>query len=394
LTIPAIFWPGSGSNPSGSTALGLFDADAQFQADAPRIAAWCASRLGYPVMEIELSVNQFYDCLEEAITEYSAQVNEFNMRENMLALQGAPTSSNATGRLIQSSPISMIIELSQDYGVEAGSGGNRDWKVGYVDTTEGQQVYDLQNIWGAVSESGNRLQIRRIFHDRSPAIARGGFGFGDAGVGPSDGTTNLLGEFGWAGFDGGLNGVAGGGTVGQFLIMPIFETLLRTQAIEFNDQVRRSQYSFEITNNKVRFIPMPVGERIWFHYTVKQDQQAFDPNQGIISDYANAPYNNMVYSLINDVGKRWIRRMTLVLVKETLGRVLSKYEMMPIPKGEVRLDGATLRQEAAQEKDVLYEQLREALEESGRTKQMEKMAQNEEKSQEILQKAPLGIYIY
>lgn|SRR6185312_3284066 len=403
--IPAIFWPGSGSSPIGNTSLGLYEDDDLFVNDAPLIASWVASRLGYPIMAVELTDRQIYDMFVEAITEYSSQVNEFNIRENMLAIQGASTASSFTQRLVKGSPLPFTIEVAQDYGTEAGAGGNVDWKRGYIDTTPGQQQYDLQQVWANVSESGNRIEIRKIWHDRSPAISRGGFGFGDVGVGPNDASNNLLGEFGWAGFDGGLNGVTGAGTAGQFLIMPMYETLLRVQAIELNDEIRRSQYSFELINNKITFTPVPVGERIYFQYLVTQDK--FDVATGdtlisgsqssagsIVSDYSNAPYTNIPYSTINDVGKRWIRKYTLMLCKETLGRILSKYENMPIPNAEVRLDGELLRQEAEKEKSDLWEQLRESLAEAGRQKQFEKNKQNIENQQEILRRAPMGFYIF
>lgn len=396
MTIPAIFWPGSGSSPIGNTSLGLYEDDDQFVEDAPKIAAWACQRLGYPVMDIEMTDSQLYDCFEEAITEYSSQVNEFNLRENMLSLQGMNSSgSNFTGMLVSPNPLPFIIEISKAYGTEAGTGGKVDWKKGYIDMVAGQQVYDVQNLWGSVSESGNRIEIRRVFHERTPAISRGGFGFGDANGGPNDGQNYLLGEFGWAGFDGGLNS-AGGATTGQFLMMPLFETLLRTQAVEFNDQIRRSQFSFEIQNNKMRVIPVPTwNDRIWFHYLVEKDRYGAGTtgSSNVVTDYSNAPYNNMLYSRINDVGKRWIRRYTLALVKETLGRILSKYEGLPIPNSEVRLDGATLRQEAEKEKDTLWDQLRETLEETGRRKQMEKFAEGETKSQEVLKLVPMQIYI-
>lgn len=391
----AIFWPGSGSSPIGKTSFGNYDEDETFIIEAPKIAKWACRRLGYPVFDIELTDYQIYDCFEQAIMDYSAQVNEFNMRENMLSVQGLSTDNSITHKLVGTNPIPIVVTISQVYGTEAGTGGTVDWKQGYVDTERGKQEYDLQTLWGAVSESNNRIEIRRIFHNRTPAISRGGFGFGDAGVGPSDGSNNLLGEFGWAGYDGGLNGMAGGGTVGQFLIMPMYETLLRTQAIEFNDQIRRSQYSFEIHNNKVRFFPRPSGERIYFQYTVLKDR--FSSNSAIsgsvVSDFSNAPYTNMAYAKINDVGRQWIRKMTLALVKETLGRVLSKYENIPQPGGEVRLDGETLRSESSQEKEILYTQLRESLEESGRARQMEKMSQSEGHVKEMLGNVPLLIYV-
>jgi hypothetical protein len=393
-TTNPIFWPGSGSAPSGLTPLGLYDDDDKFNDDAPKVATWVATRLGYPIMSVELTDAQLYACFEEAISEYSAQVNEFNMRDNMMAIQGAKISGSISQKLITGSPVRRVISLSDQYGTEAGVGGNVDWKRGYIDTTTEQQEYDLQALWGAVSESGNRIEIRRVFHDRSPAIARGGFGVGDATTGPNDGSNYLLGEFGWAGYDGGLN-ATGGATTGQFMLMPIFETILRTQAIEFNDQIRRSQYSFELINNKIKLFPSPSGERLWFQYTVKQDAEAtaISTGSGVISDYSNAPYSDIPYANINDVGLRWIRKYTLALAKESLGRILSKYESLPIPNAEVRLDGPTLRQESAVEKDTLWQQLRETLEETGRAKQMEKMAQNEEKAQDILRKAPLYIYV-
>jgi len=399
LTIPAIFWPGSGSNPVGRTSLGLYDDDDAFVEDAPKVAAWVCQRLGYPVMDIEMTDSQLYDCFEEAITEYSSQVNEFNLRENLFALQGIQTSgSNFTHKLVAPNPLPFIIEISKAYGTEAGTGGKVDWKKGYVDMVAGQQEYDLQALWAAVSESGNRIEIRRVFHERTPAISRGGFGFGDVGGGPNDGQNYLLGEFGWAGYDGGLN-AAGGATTGQFLMMPIFETVLRTQAIEFNDTIRRSQFSFELVNNKMRVMPIPTwNDRIWFHYLVEKDRygspiSGSQPTNSVVSDYSNAPYRDMLYTNINDVGRRWIRRYTLALAKETLGRILSKYESLPIPNSEVRMDGPTLRQEAEKEKDILWEQLRETLGETGRKAQMEKLRENEENSQEILKKAPLYIYI-
>ena len=396
MTVPAIFWVGSGSAPN--TSLGLFTDDDAFNNDAPLVAAWVCSRLGFPVMAVEMTDTQLYDCFEEAITEYSAQVNEYNMRDNMLALQGQTTGSSFTQRLITANPLPMIIEMSAEYGTEILAGGNVDLKSGSVITQDGVQEYDLQELWGAVSESGNRIEIRRIFHERFPAISRGGFGFGDVGVGPTDGTQNLLGEFGWAGYDGSGGGAFGGaGTAGQFLIMPIFETLLRTQAVEFNDQIRRSQYSFELVNNKVKFFPVPSGETIWFQYMVKKDK--FNGVQtasgSVVSDYSNAPYSNMWYANINDVGKRWIRKYTLALAKETLGRILSKYENIPAPNlnDAMRMDGPILRQEAEKEKTTLWEQLREALEQSQRHAQLEKADDNEEHSQNILRHAPMLFYI-
>ncbi len=116
-------WPGSGSAASGSTPFGLFDTDSEFQTEAPQVATWCARRLGYPIVDIELQDQQFYACFEEAISEYSAQVNQFNIRDNLLHLKGQSTSSNFTHKRVKST-LSENIFISEEYGQEAQVGGS------------------------------------------------------------------------------------------------------------------------------------------------------------------------------------------------------------------------------------------------------------------------------
>jgi hypothetical protein len=388
------FWSGSGANPVGLTPLGLYDDDDVFVEDAPKVASWVAIRLGYPGVQVELTDTQIYAFFEESITEYSAQVNEFNMRDNMFSLQGSSASGSITQKLIKGSPLPYVVELTAQYGTEAGVGGDVDWKKGWIDCADGQQEYDLQSLWAAVSESGNRIEIRRVFHQRTPAVSRGGYAWStDAGGTSTDGRTYLLGEFGWAGYDGALNYDGS-----QYMMMPIYDTLLRVQGIELNDTVRRSQFSFELINNKIKIFPMPAsGDRLYFQYLVTKDKAASAIESGsansVVSDYSNAPYTNMLYSNINDVGKNWIRKYTLAISKASLGRILSKYEQIDIPDGSVRLDGADLRREAEQERQTLWQQLRESLSEVGRERQMEKTAKNEQNMKDMLAKVPLGVWI-
>ena len=166
-------WPGSGSSPINNTPFGLYDDDPDFIDDAPKFASWCAKRLGYPIMSIELQDVQFYACLEESISEYSSQVNSFNIRENLIHLQGQPTGSdnNVTHKRVTSN-FGRSIQLSEQYGTEAGVGGSVTLKTGSISVNSGSQVYDLQELWGSVSESSKRMEIRKVFYDASPAVVR------------------------------------------------------------------------------------------------------------------------------------------------------------------------------------------------------------------------------
>jgi hypothetical protein len=200
------------------------------------------------------------------------------------------------------------------------------------------------------------------------------------------GYRNLIDSFGFGGFSPAVN----------FVMYPIYEDMLRMQAIEFNDMIRRSSYTFKLINNKFTVFPRPSSEyKIWFDYILKSDRSNIlamsDAN--VVSDYSNAPYRNIPYSDINDIGQQWIKKYTLALCKELLGAIREKYNTIPIPGSEVTLDGAALRAEAQTEKDQLVEQLRENLEEVGRRRQMEITNEVGELMQNQLSRVPNYIYI-
>ena len=377
-------WPGSGSAVSGNTPFGLYDDDSTFQSDSPKFAKWCAQRLGYPIMAIELQDTQFYTCFEESITEYSSQVNQFNIRENLLSLRGQATGSNVTHKRVTPN-LADAIRISEQYGTEAEVGGTVDFKSGSISVASGSQVYDLNALWAAPSESGQAIEIRKVFYQETPAVHR----YFDPYAGTGAGSYNMLDSFGWGGMTPAV----------QFMMMPIYADLLRMQAIEFNDQIRKSAYTFELRNNKIRIFPNPTTSyKLWFEYIVKADrdnplQTQFSGSSDVVSDFSNVPYDNMQYQYINDVGKQWIRKYGFALCKELLGMIRSKYGTIPIPNAETALDGDTLRAEAAAEKEALITQLREMLEQTSRRALLEADKDEAEFLQEKLQKVPYPIYI-
>ncbi len=377
------YWTGSVSQEiSGSTPFGIYDGDSVFQSDGPKIANWCARRLGYPIIDVELVDLNFYACFEEAVSEYGAQVNQFNIRNNLGSTMGKPTGSDLTHKQVAGSPLPNTIKLSESYGTYANVGGRTDVKKGYIETNANSQSYDLQSLWADVSESGKRIDITRVFHEGTPAITR----FFDPYSVSGQGTLNLVDEFGFGSFS----------TAAQFMLMPIFEDIQRFQHIEFNDTIRKSAHTFNIVNNKLQVFPLPTGVyKLWFEYIVKDeyDSNSTVVQDGVVSDYSNIGYDFMIYSQINDVGKQWVRKYTLALAKELLGAVREKYSTVPIPGSEVSLDGAALRAEAQTEKDQLIEQLRANLEEVSNKVRYETEAENAENQQKLMTKVPINIYI-
>ena len=374
-------YPGSSSFATGSTPFGTFDSDLVFQSDAPKVANWCAKRLGYPIQNVELVDDSLFACFEEATSEYAAQVNQFNIRNNLDTLKGNPTGSNYSGKLVQGSNLADIIGISDAYGTLVGVGGNTDIKKGSIDMVAGQQTYDLDVLFANVSESANRIDVVKVFHEPPPASAR----FFDPYAGSGVGNKNLMDEFGFGNMS----------PASQFVMMPMFQDLLRMQAIELNDTIRKSAHSFNITNNKLQIFPIPkAAYKMWFEYFVRNEfiENSTNVTTDVVSDYANVGYDFIQYKTINDVGRQWIRKYSLALAKELLGAIREKYSSVPIPGSEISLDGGALRAEAQTEKDALVEQLRENLEELSRKNQFEIRNNESNYQQEMLRKVPLAIY--
>ena len=374
-------WDGSPGIISGSTPFGFYDDDSQFQTDGPKFAKFCAKRLGYPIMDVELQSGSLYTAFEEAITEYSHQVNQFNIRENLLSLQGTSTGSNLTHRVITPN-LGMVFTISEQYGTEAGTGGAVKYHTGSIAVSSSIQRYDLDVLYKDHYHSGDQIEIKKVYHEAKPAIVR----YFDPYVGSGLGSQNLLDSFGWGAYSPAVS----------FLMMPMYADILRIQAIEFNDQIRKSGYSFELINNELRIFPIPTTDyRLYFDYIVKSDRS--DPlkltNQNLISDVSNAGYQNMQYKFINSVGKRWINKYGLAVAKEMLGWIRSKYNTVPIPDNEITLNGDALITSAETEKQHLIEELQATLEESSRTKLLEKRKDESEFIQEEMNRVPTYIYI-
>jgi hypothetical protein len=375
-------WPGTSTFTSGSTPFGFYDADTLFASDADKSAKWCAQRLGYPIVNIELQAINFYTAFEEAVTEYSNQVNQFNIRDNMMNLQGSSTSNNMSQQLV-SVNLDRIISLSSEYGVESGFGGRVTYKSASLQLKTGVQDYNLSSsldLEGA--DIWSDIEIKRILHYAPPAISR----YFDPFVGTGMGSQQMLEQFGWGSYSPGVS----------FMMMPIYADLLRLQAIEFNDQIRRSGYAFELHNNRLKIFPIPTADiTLWMEYIVKADRA--NPFQAsgsaLVSDFSNASFDFIPYSNINDTGRRWIWQYMLAVAKEMLGQIRTKYATVPFPNGELTLNGGDLLGQAAAEKEALVTQLRENLTATSRDAQLAKKQSEAEALQQQLNKIPIGIWI-
>jgi hypothetical protein len=286
-------------------------------------------------------------------------------------------------RLVSNNLTTITTRIAEDYGAEAGVGGKYDVKKGVINMQGGVQDYDL-NAWAAASASltnGDSIEVRNVFYESSPAIAR----YFDPYAGTGTGIQSLLESFGFGQFSPGIN----------FMLMPISFDAMKLQAIELNDQVRKAAYSFDLRNNQLKIFPVPtVDMPLRFEYVkLSQKSQAVRDNRtNVVTDIMNVPYRNPIYSNINAVGRLWILKYTLGLCREIEAHIRIQSANLNIA-GVGPLQGSELIADARTEKQSLIDELKEMLNEVSRKSQLERKQMEAGFTRDTLTNVPTTIYI-
>ena len=376
MNIP--IYPGSSSFFPGNTPFGFYDNDYQFQIDADKVVTFCARRLGYPIMDVELQDLNFYTAFEEAVTTYGNELYAFQTRDNLLNVLGASTASNLNHSLMTPT-MAGVIRLSQQYAAEAGAGGNVNWYSGSVITTASIQDYDLAQ-WATNNNITGGIEIKRVFWQPPPAVNQvyNLSIFSGLGGVPAVGAYGLFGSTG-------------------FLMYPTSLLLQSTQAVEMQNEISLANYSFELINNKLRIFPIPPydGGHIWFQYISIEERAntAIQNAPGATTNVSNINFSNPTYNQINSIGRQWIFEYTLSLCKEMLGYVRGKYTQVPVPNREITLNQSDLITAATAEKTALVERLRAYFDETSRQALLERKQKESDSAMSELGKSPMQIFI-
>ena len=377
-------------NPN-AVPFGFYNNDVDFQVDCVKVAKFVTTRLGYPLMDVELQSGSIFTAFEEAITTYGNELWAYLIRENTLDLIGLPYENLVLNEVIVSPNFETIVRLSEQYGEEAGVGGNVPWYKGSIPLSSSVQDYDLK-VWAKDQGITGSIEVKRVFYqDPVPASALylnpyDSFGFGGA-------------------LAAGILGVGGFGDGVGYLMMPLNYDMQVIQQIEMNEMVRMSNYSFEMHDNVLRIFPIQgtydnrgTGTdcgNLWFEYIKRNDRisSSVDPACGEITNVSNMPYQNPIYRLINSVGRQWIFEYTLALCKEILGYVRGKYGTVPIPNADMSLNQADLLAAATAEKTALLERLRAYFDETSRASLLERRVKEQDSVLRELDQVPRVIYI-
>ena len=401
-------WPGSASFVQVSasyygtgtwpppTPFGFYDNDTQFQTDAKKVSNFCALHLGYPIENVELQDINFFAAFEEAVTVYGNELYAFQLRDNYLSLEGASDRIDVNNSVFTPTMAS-IVRLSQQYGEEAGVGGNVTWYKGRLTLVPGQQKYDLA-AWAEAEGITGGIEIKNVWYQPPPAVNQ------------LYSTALLTGQ-------GGLGGVPPAGLYGygygysNYLMMPTSFTMQNIQAIEMQNQVMLSNYTFNIIDNVLTVFPVPgtgfggegfeggeelyYGQYLVFDFIKIQDRidAAFANGTNKITNTSDAPYLNPTYSKINSIGRSWIFEYTLAKAKEMLGLTRNKYSQIPIPGAEVTLNGDSLATQGITEQETLITRLREYFDQTSRQSLLERRAAESAARVQEINQVPMTIFI-
>jgi len=401
----AIVLPESGdpANVVAALPLGVYADSQEFLTGAASQVKFTYKRLGGDVLDIELTEQNVYAAYEDAVLEYSYQVNLYQTKNALGSALGSPTASfdhqgevtdGADGASLKYPKFTFdyAFKIGDKFATEAGIGGTEPIYSASFDVVADQQDYDLQHIVSSSAAAGGvpyadlvgdkRIKIRKMYYISPRQMWR------------------------FYGYYGGLNVVGDFHNYGQyaddstFQVIPAWQNKL--QAISYEDHLytRTSHYSYEIIDNKLRLYPIPSSvtqEKFWFRFTIETNSPFVDgveSGQNGVNNMNTLPFQNIPYESINSIGKQWIRRFALALSKETLGQIRGKFGgNIPIPGDNISLNASDLLSQAKEEQQALREELKKILEETTYDKLIETDKNMVDNQNSIIQKSPLGIFV-
>jgi hypothetical protein len=372
------------------TPFGFFDSDTEFQSEADSIVTFVKRRLGDDVLSVELTSKQIWACFEEAFCEYGAIVNQYQAKSQLSNLMGAATGSLSGGESrLPRQTLEFALRMAEPYITHAGLGGAYNTVSGSITIQRDRQDYDLYTelldangvpiVSSSLNPSRGKMRVFEVMHFSPTAAYR----FFDT----TSAINYLNNEFSFESFT----------PETVFYVLPVFEDVLRGGQMKISNQVRRSNYSYQISGTKIRIFPKPVTTnnialKLWMRVGFENDpyKPAFnDPSSYGVSGLQNVPFGNLTYSLVNSIGRQWTRQYTLALCKELLGLVRSKFSSVPIPNGEVTLNGSDLISQSKEDKDKLRTELRELLDTLTYDKLLETQGAKMDNIQKVLRGVPI-----
>lgn len=380
------YFDGEMSPVKDNTAFGYFDDDFTFQQQAPKIGMHIARNLGFPVHDLEITDQNIYNAIEQAMMKFSTLMNEFKIKEDYFSLKGRDRNDVNTNTLVYPN-LNNILKLSSAYATEAGVGGDTPMHIGFIDIESGKQLYNLKKIYFDDKHPlENSFSIREVFHYRHPS----------GSLGTSVG--NLVGKYS-------LGAVAGqfpfGGDSHSYSLLPMSWDIQRMQSVKMSRQIRLSHLGFRLEGGSLRIFPTPNEDfKLFFQYTIGSEEQGAgsmdsrysDDSGHIINDPTKIDFTLYQWTNLSPKDQTWVINYAEALTKIILGENRRKFSSWQYPNGDISLNGDALVSDGREDKRVLEEEMREFLLSISKERGYEIENQVLDAQMRVLSKIPLGIY--
>lgn len=370
------------SNTTFPTPFGVYDAEDNFKTDADSMITFVKRKLGDDILSVELTKKQIWGNFEEATLEYSAILNQYQAKSQLVNFLGFATGSIMSGseeKYIREN-LEFLSRFAEPYAMEAGIGGSYNSVTGSIQLETGRQDYNIYTELsgadgGLFVNTKGKLKIDEVFHYNSAAAYR----FFDT----TSAINYLNNEFSFESFT----------PETVFYILPVYEDLLRGGQLDLSNRVRRSNFSYKIMGTNFRIYPSPTSNaklflRIRQYPDPTQPSYRDDTIHGV-SNMNNLPFGNVQYGRINSIGRQWIRSYTLAISMEQLGYIRGKFGSIPVPNSDVTLNSSDLISNGRTDRDSLKEKLRELLDSMTYDKLMEIQSARAEQINKQLKYVPV-----
>lgn len=344
------------------TPFGVFDLETDFITDSDKMIVFVKRKLGDDILSVELTKKQIWANFEEACFEYSSILNQYQAKSQLVNWLGYSTGTlSGSENLYPRESLEFLTRFAEPYASEADVGGSYNQISGSIPLEAGRQDYDIYNelvdasgtpiVSSSLNTMRGKMRIGEVFHFSPQAAYR----FFDT----TSAINYLNNAFSFESFT----------PETIFYVLPVFEDVLRAGMLDLSSRVRRSNYSYKIIGTKIRIYPMPSQvtspmARLFIRVKFMQDPlrpSYTDRSIYGVSNLSNIPFGNLQYNRINSIGRQWIRQYTLALSMETLGLIRSKMGTLPVPGGNVTLNGPDLVSKGREDKKEFVTKLKEML---------------------------------
>ena len=368
-------------NTTSPTPFSIYDSESDFITDADSMVTFVKRKLGDDILSVELTKKQIWANFEEATLEYSAILNQYQAKSQLVNYLGFATGSMTGGeeKFIREN-LEFLGRFAEPYAMEAGIGGSYNSLSGSIELEVGKQDYNIYTTLsgangGLFDNTKGKIKIEEVFHFNPQAAYR----FFDT----TSAINYLNNEFSFESFT----------PETVFYILPVYEDLLRGGQLDLSNRVRRSNFSYKITGTNFRIYPIPTKSQKLFlrirQYPDPTSPSYKDETIHGVSNMSNLPFGNVKYNRINSIGRQWIKSYTLAISMEQLGYIRGKFGSIPVPNSDVTLNSSDLISNGRSDRDGLKEKLREMLDSMTYDKLMETQSTRSEQINKQLKYVPI-----